>query len=456
MAYVKTRPRSGGGVAYLVCWTDATGRECQRTYPGKAPANRALKERIAQEARDELADEAASRQRFALIASAWLEAVSLEVKPRTANGYGALLRSHVLPAFGDRRIGAITSVEVQQWVIDLVRQGLSHKTIRNVYTPLAATLQYAVDHKIIRTSPCTRLRLPKRTAEPDFEGHFLSSRQVQAVAEDVGRAHPMYGLIVRFVAAVGLRAGEVSGLQLRDVDLDRGVIHVRRTLTRDRQQGGWVVGTPKSKRSVREVPVLDEVLLGELADFVTGHPHSGDTQAQLFYSREHGGGHSFLPDKPFDPDNFGRRYLKPALKRAGLPYAARTGVRCHDLRHTCASLWFEAGIPLAVISRWLGHASVAVTDRVYVHLRPDGLLSVAGALPRRPDRGGRTARRTALAARRLTAFTGVCRGPRETPPVPVSSPGNLMRTELSQMIFGLSTGFLAGRWPHKPLTCTNT
>lgn len=190
MAYMKTRPRSGGGVSYLVCWTDSVGRECQRTFPSKAPANRALKERIAQEARDELSDEAASRQRFSLIASAWLEAVSLEVKPRTADGYGALLRSHVLPAFGDRRIGAITSVEVQQWVIELVRQGLSQKTIRNVYTPLAATFQYAVDHKIIRTSPCTRLRLPKRTAELEFEGHFLSTKQVQAHSRRRGSRSP--------------------------------------------------------------------------------------------------------------------------------------------------------------------------------------------------------------------------------------------------------------------------
>jgi integrase len=102
-----------------------------------------------------------------------------------------------------------------------------------------------------------------------------------------------------------------------------------------------------------------------------GTRNSGDQQARLFFGREHGGGTASSPTSPFDPDNFGRRYLKPALKRAGLPYAARTGVRFHDLRHTCASLWFEAGIPLAVISRWLGHASVAVTDRVHVHLRPD-------------------------------------------------------------------------------------
>ena len=87
----------------------------------------------------------------------------------------------------------------------------------------------------------------------------------------------------------------------------------------------------------------DEVLLDELADFLTGHPHAGDLQA---------------------------------LERAGLPHAARNGVRFHDLRHTCASLWFEAGIPLAVISRWLGLASVAVTDRVHVHLRPDDDHSV--------------------------------------------------------------------------------
>ena len=114
----------------------------------------------------------------------------------------------------------------------------------------------------------------------------------------------------------------------------------------------------------------DEVLLAELVDFLTGHPHAGDQRARLFYGREHGGGHSFHPDKPFDPETVGRRYLKPASKRAGLPDAGRTGVGFHDRRHTCASLWFEAGIPLAVISRWLGHASL-VSDRVYVRLRPD-------------------------------------------------------------------------------------
>lgn len=371
MAYLKARRRADGRVSFIVRWTDSAGRECQRTYRDKSQANSALREQIAQEARHEVGDEVASRQFFRTIARAWLDVAALEVKPRTLYGYEALLATHIFPTFGDRRIGAITSHEVQRWVIGLAQQGLTNKTIRNAYTPLASTFQYAVDHRILRASPCARLRLPKRAGEAEFEGHFLSAEQVEALAADLAQLHQMFGLVVRFVATTGLRAAEVSGLQVQDVDLIRGVVHVRRTLARDKRTRQWVTGTPKSKRSRREVPVLDATVLSGLTDHLADHPRADDPTAHLFYSRVHGGGHRFDPDRPFDADNFARRSLKPALRRAGLPTSGRSGVRFHDLRHTCASLWFDAGIPLAVISRWLGHASVAVTDRVYVHLRPD-------------------------------------------------------------------------------------
>ena len=59
MAYLKARTRGDGRDSYVVCWTDAAGRECQRTYRSKTAAGRALRERVAQEARDEVPDEAA-------------------------------------------------------------------------------------------------------------------------------------------------------------------------------------------------------------------------------------------------------------------------------------------------------------------------------------------------------------------------------------------------------------
>ena len=101
----------------------------------------------------------------------------------------------------------------------------------------------------------------------------------------------------------------------------------------------------------------------------------------------------------------------PTFKRAGLPRAARTGVRFHDLRH------------------------------------------VAGALPRRPGRGRRAARRTAPATWRLTGFEsgGPAGG---APPVPVASPGNPVRTAPANMIFGPLRAYCLCDGPRKPLTWT--
>ena len=83
------------------------------------------------------------------------------------------------------------------------------------------------------------------------------------------------------------------------------------------------------------------------------------------------------------------------------------------------------------------------------------LLSVARALPCGPDRGRRATRRTALAARRLTAFRGRSARLAQTPPVAAAGPGNPMRTVPSEMIFGLLRALLFLDQLRKPLTCTN-
>jgi integrase len=364
MAYLKARTRADGRDSYVVCWTDAAGRECQRTYRSKTAAGRALRERVAQEARDEVADVAASRERFETVANAWLATTRRRVKVRTAEGYEELLRTRVLPAFGSRRIGSITSREIEEWLGTLADSGLATRTVRNSYTPLVATFKYAQRHNMIRSSPCSGVELPARPDEAEFEGQPLTRPEVSALAAELDRCKP-YGLAGRLLAAAGLRAAEFTGLRIGDLDIERGTVSVLRTVTRNRKTGEWVVGTPKSRRGRREVPILDDDLVADLADYLRAHPRSDDRDAPLFYGRAVGG-HAFDPAKPLDGDVFYQWHLKPAARRIGLPK-----LRVHDLRHTAATLWHEDGIPLSVISRWLGHASVAVTDRVYVHLRPN-------------------------------------------------------------------------------------
>jgi len=364
MAYLKPRPRNDGRVSFVVCWTDSAGRECQRTYRDKTQANHVLRERIAQEARHELPDEAASREPFENVAQAWLAMTRRRVKARTADDYDSLLRIHVLPAFGSRRIGSIASREVEEWLGTLADQSLTTKTVRNAYTPLMATFKYALRHHIIRVNPCTGVELPTDRDQAEFEGHPLTRMQITQLSAELDR-WPPYGLAGRFLASTGLRAAEFAGLLITDFDVDRGTVDVVRTLTRSRKTREWVVGTPKSRRGRREVPILDEELLLDLVIHLKAHPRRGEPEAPLFFGRSTGG-HGSDPGKPFDPHVFYQWHLKPAARRIGMPQ-----LRVHDLRHTAATLWHEDSVPLSVISRWLGHASLAVTDRVYVHLRAE-------------------------------------------------------------------------------------
>lgn len=189
----------------------------------------------------------------------------------------------------------------------------------------------------------------------------LTYAQVQAVAAQLAGQGP-YDIIVRFMAYTGLRAGEVAGLRVRDVDLAAGHVSVQQTA--QHIKGEWVFGRPKSRRSTREVPLLDRGLIAQLRAYKMQHPRSGDPDA-LFWPGRTPGSHRLDYGCVWDLASFRRNYFKPALARAELP-----AIRVHDLRHTAASLWLAAGFPPYQVSRWLGHASVVTTDTIYSHLYP--------------------------------------------------------------------------------------
>ncbi len=73
-------------------------------------------------------------------------------------------------------------------------------------------------------------------------------------------------------------------------------------------------------------------------------------------------------DHLWNAQAFYRNVYRPAVGAVGLPADAHTGVRFHDLRHTCGSQWLADGHDMFSVSRWLGHSSIAFTDAVYAHV----------------------------------------------------------------------------------------
>lgn len=454
MAYVRahdTKQRRNGKVVktYAVVWREAvrdefglpTGatRARRETYPTRDAAEVRSDELNAAKhthaGTSALAEQRAKgEQPFGFYARAWLDAQAVrvasgKVKQRTIDEYERQLHTYVLGELGSLAVAAVTPAHLEKLLTGLVRkqsrQGdrrpITPGTVKHVWDVVRRVLRYAVQHGALDSNPADRVDFTASRATGDhaeFEHHPLTAAQVGALSAAVaGRApegytgpelpaYPVYGLLVEFLAYTGLRAAEAAGLEVGDLLFSPGsCCSVRVARTKDRKNGVWVVGTPKSRRSRRTVP-LPPWLAKRMADYLAdGHPRANEPTAPLWPSRKNGGGHRAVGQRyavPLDwsqPLALGTFYdtiLKPALEAVGLPATrpatkdapAIRGVRLHDLRHTFAVLQLSAGTHFMQVSKWLGHSTYTLTLDVYGDYIPEQDGGGANNLPEPPAPAG--------------------------------------------------------------------
>lgn len=361
MAHVKQVARKTGA-AFEVKWREGN-RFRQRTFTVRREAERfALKVENEKAEGHSTAALVRNSKSVGEVVQASLAASKPALKVRTYRSYEAIYLNRILPEFGSRKVASVTRADVQTWITRLHSEGLSAATVHHHYVALKKAFKHALHDRLISYNPCDGIELPRTEVAVGFTPVFLTAPEVEALAANLDLQAP-YGLLIRFAAYTGLRAGEITGLRIRDLNLAAGHVEVRQTL--QRIAGEWVSGTPKSKRSTRNVPLVNRSLVRELREYLLQHPYSSDPTA-LFWAGRHVGSAALDYDHVFDVSSFRRNYMSPALRRLRL----KDGMRFHDLRHTYASLMFAAGFPPYEVSRWLGHASLATTDSVYAHLYP--------------------------------------------------------------------------------------
>ena len=449
MAYVRAhetkQKRNGKPVkTYAVVWREPvrdefglpTGRMRARreTYPSRNAAEARRDELNA--ARHTTGTSALAEQRkagdlpFGQYARGWLSVQQLRVasgkiKQRTVDEYDRLLRCYVLDQLGSLAVAVITPAHCEQLLTALVRkqsrQGdretLAPGTVKHVWDVLRRVLRYAVHHGAISANPTDRVDFSASRATGDharFEHRPLSAVEVGALSATIAGnppddykgpalpAYPAYALMVEFMAYSGLRASEVAGLEVGDLVFAAGPrcsVNVRRT--KERKGGVWVIGTPKSKRSRRTVP-LPPWLAERVSDYLTDtHPRAEEPTAPLWPSRKNGGGHRAegqryaVPldwSQPLAMGTFYDTIMKPALEAIGVPASrpatndnpAMRGVRLHDLRHTFAVLQLSAGTHFMQVSQWLGHSTYTLTLDVYGDWIPEQDGRAVNDLPEPP------------------------------------------------------------------------
>lgn len=272
-------------------------------------------------------------------------------KPSHVRDQESAYRIHVAPAFGPRRVSSLTHGEVQDWVSSIARER-SASTVLKAFGVLKSCVENARRDRLIADTTCIEhIALPRKPGRKENR-YYLSPDELVQLADLCGS----HRLLVLVLGLTGIRWGEATGLRAGDVDVERGVLHVRRSVTRIGD--GWAVTEPKTWER-RDVPVpasLMRLLAQEL-------PQDADA---LVFPGDDGG---WLRQQS---STRGRGWWSRAIWTMGVGQMA-----CHDLRHTAASIAVSAGANVKALQRMLGHKSASMTLDVYADLFDSDLLDVS-------------------------------------------------------------------------------
>ena len=275
--------------------------------------------------------------------SEWLSAIRLRVKSSTYANYQMKVEKHILPSFGGLRYETMTVQMLHAFIDEKLASELSPKYVSDIIVVFKAMAKYTAKIYGARNI-LANVVTPKCIKE---EKPLLTTAQQRKMCKYLLSNLNTTSLCVLLSYYTGLRVGEVCGLMWSDIDFDKSILIVRRTVQRIHANDGGtrlIVDTPKSRTSQRSIPIptfLMKILL-------------------RFHSKNE---HYILSNSTriIEPRTLQNRF-KSILKKADLP-----SVTYHSLRHMFATNCLQAGFDIKTLSEILGHASVETTLNRYVH-----------------------------------------------------------------------------------------
>ncbi|QYJ15625.1 Tn916 family transposase [Rubrobacter xylanophilus DSM 9941] len=295
----------------------------------------------------------------------WLrDSVQDTVRLTTYQGYERVVRLHIKPALGRVKLDRLTPAHVRGLYRERLEAGLAPRMVQLVHAILHKALGQAVNDGLIPRNVTETVKAPRPVKK---EMRPLSPAQARTLLQAArgDRLEALYTLAL----TTGMRQGELLGLKWEDIDLEGGILQVRRTLS-TATGGGFGFNPPKTAKSRRSIR-LPELALSSLRRHRRSQLEERMKLAGLW--QDHDLVFTTGVGTPMSRADLITRSFKPLLRRAGLP-----DIRFHDLRHTCATLLLSRGAHAKLVQELLGHSTIAMTLDTYSHVLPgmsDGLAN---------------------------------------------------------------------------------
>ena len=323
----------------------------------KADAERKKEEyKIKNAAREMLGFKERERVLFSVWAAQWLLLKEQKVRATTfETTYRRPVENHIIPAFRGRYLHDIRPLDIDAFL--LKKQNLAQSTLQKMMICLRSIFDSAVDNDLIDKNPAKNVRAKSKAEK--IQKKTYSAEQVDEIIKFCETDKD--GVPIRILLECGLRDGELCGLKWEDINLTSKTVTVKRSVADVR--GGAEFCAPKTESSKRTIPISSA-----FAEYLSARKGKG----LILQSTS---------DKPKSPKNFCQQKYRRFFDRF-IEYRKESGARGefprlspHELRHTCGTLLYARSKNIYAVSKFLGHSSVEVTAKIYVHDDEDILRS---------------------------------------------------------------------------------
>ena len=276
------------------------------------------------------------------LAEEWLSYKEKTITPQVHYNLCSSFKCHLYPVLGKYKVQDLSRELIEKSYDKMFGPSYSDGTISTFATNFKNMLEYSVDHNILKSNPHDRVVLTKHRNVRKVEAY--SEEDHRKIVQYLKTHYKPYHALFYVMLSTGLRQGEASALTWDDIDLERGIVKINKTVVRN---GGMVIiqDHPKTASGVRSIYLPPNTL-----DYLRK------------YNQLHGKDHyAFLNARGgfFNATIIMNRWRK-ICRELDIEYKG-----AHSLRHTFATRALEKGIDVKTVSTILGHKNVLTTMNVY-------------------------------------------------------------------------------------------
>ena len=194
----------------------------------------------------------------------WLEVYkSKNLRNGTFHLYYRCIETRIKPFFGKITLYELKPIMIQKFVNHLFDKRYSQTYLKGICIVLHQALEQAVKDDLISKNPAALVKMPKKT---DNIRREVLTPEEQACFIEEAQKYNQYGEVFLLMLATGMRIGEVLALTWDDVDFENAEISITKCATRLRKAGDLateiktIAGTPKTKSSMRTIPILNSAM----------------------------------------------------------------------------------------------------------------------------------------------------------------------------------------------------